>query len=90
VLNQSGYSWFSTENWGAWDVGGNWNYGQSTTATSPGIVDTWGSYVPAYDLRSGSVIRWTVAPWSEPEMPSADYHCQSRSQNDWNTPGAVN
>ncbi|HZJ56603.1 MAG TPA: right-handed parallel beta-helix repeat-containing protein [Myxococcaceae bacterium] len=90
VLNQSGYSWFSTENWGAWNVGGNWNYGTGTTASSPGIVDTWGSYVPAYDLKSGSVIRWTVAPWSEPEMPSADYHCQSRTQSDWNTPGAVN
>ncbi len=90
VLNQSGYSWFSTDSWSSWDVEGNWNYGPNTTASSPGIADTWGSYIPAYDLRSGSVIRWTVAPWSDSEMPSADYHCQSRSQNDWNTPGAIN
>ncbi len=90
VLNQSGYSWFSTDSWSSWDVEGNWNYGPSTTASSPGIADTWGSYIPAYDLKSGSVIRWTVAPWSDSEMPSADYHCQSRSQNNWNTPGAIN
>ena len=90
MLNQSGYSWFSTDSWSSWDVKGNWNYGPSTTASSPGIVDTWGSYISAYDLKSGSVIRWTVAPWSEPEMPSADYHCQSRRQSNWNTPGAIN
>jgi hypothetical protein len=90
VLNQSGYSWFSTSTAGAWTVAGNWNYGKSTTSTNPGIVDTWGSYIPAYALRSGAVIRWTVAPWTEPEMPSADYHCQSRGQNNWNTPGAIN
>jgi len=90
VLNQSGYAWFSTETAGAWTVGGNWNYGKSTTSTNPGVVDTWGSYIPAYALRTGAVIRWTVAPWSESEMPSADYHCQSRGQNDWNTPGAIN
>ena len=90
VLNQSPYVWFSTETSGAWNVGGNWNYGKSTTSTSPGITDTWGTYIPAYALKPGAVIRWTVAPWSESEMPSADYHCQSRGQNDWNTPGAIN
>ena len=89
VLNQSAYAWFSSETAGAWTISGNWNY-KTTSATSPGIVDTWGSYVPAYDLKSGAAIRWTVAPWSEPEMPSADYHCQSRGQDDWNTPGAIN
>jgi hypothetical protein len=90
VLNRSAYKWFSTDQGGSWDVTGNWNYGTSTTATSPGIQDTWGTYVPAYEFRSGAVIRWTIAPWSEPEMPSTDYHCQSRGQNDWNTPGAIN
>jgi hypothetical protein len=90
VLNQSGYAWFSTATAGAWTVAGNWNYGTNTTSTNPGIVDTWGSYIPAYSLRPGAVIRWTVAPWSEPGMPSADYHCQSRGQNNWNTPGAIN
>ena len=90
VLNQSPYVWFSTETSGAWNVGGNWNYGTSTTPTSPGITDTWGTYISAYAPKSGAVIRWTVAPWSESEMPSADYHCQSRGQNDWNTPGAIN
>ena len=69
---------------------GNWNFGTNTTATSPGINDTWGTYVPAYELKPGAVIRWTIAPWSEPEMPSTDFHCQSRGQNDWNTPGAIN
>jgi len=90
VLNQSGYAWFSTATAGAWTVAGNWNYGTATTPTNPGIVDTWGSYIPAYSLRAGAAIRWTVAPWSEPGMPSADYHCQSRGQNNWNTPGAIN
>ena len=58
--------------------------------TSPGINDTWGTYIPAYGLRSGAVIRWTIAPWTDSEMPPADYHCQSRSQSNWNTPGAIN
>jgi len=90
VINTSGYTWFSTAQTGSWDIRGNWNYGSGTTSTSPGINDTWGTYIQAYELRSGAVIRWTVAPWSEPEMPSTDYLCQSRSQNNWNTPGAIN
>ena len=90
VINTSGNSWLSTENWSSWSVVGNWNYSGGTTSTSPGIKDTWGTYVQAYELRSGAVIRWTVAPWSEWDMPSTDYYCQSRSQNNWNTPGAMN
>jgi parallel beta helix pectate lyase-like protein len=90
VINNSSNSWFSTANWSSWTVAGNWNYSGGTTATSPGINDTWGTYVPAYGLRSGAVIRWTISPWTDSEMPSADYHCQSRSQNNWNTPGAIN
>jgi hypothetical protein len=89
VINTSGYSWFSTSNTSSWDATGNWNY-VNTTSTNPGIVDPWGTYIPAYSLRSGAAIRWTIAPWSEPGMPSADYHCQSRSQSNWNTPGAIN
>jgi hypothetical protein len=90
VLNSSDWSWFSTEQSGSWDMTGSWNYGKRTTASSPGIQDTWGSYIAAYDLRSGAVIRWTIPPWSEPGMPSTDYHCKPRSQSEWNTPGAVN
>jgi hypothetical protein len=90
VINDSNYSWFSTDQSGSWDVTGNWNYGKTTTSTNPGIKDPWGTYVPAYELRTGAVIRWTIAPWSEPGMPSTDFQCQSRSQNDWNTPGAIN
>ena len=40
--------------------------------------------------QAGTVIRWTIAPSSGPDVPSTDYHCQSRGQNDWNTPGAIN
>jgi hypothetical protein len=90
VINTSGYSWFSADDWGSWQITGNWNYGSGTSPTSPGIKDTWGSYISAYELRSGAAIRWTVAPWSDSEMPSTDYNCQSRSQNNWNTPGAIN
>ena len=90
VINTSGYTWMSTGQWGAWDVTGNWNYGKGTSATSPGINDPWGTYLWAYELHSGAVIRGTVAPWSESQMPSTDYLCQSRSQNSWNTPGAIN
>ena len=90
MINTSGRAWISTENWGSWNMGGNWNYSGGTTATSPGIKDTWGTYVQAYELRSGAVIAWTVAPSSEWDMPSTDYYCQSRSQGSWNTPGAIN
>jgi hypothetical protein len=58
---------------------------QRNVADEPGINDTWGTYVSAYELRPGAAIRWTVAPWSDSEMPSTDYLCQSRGQNDWNT-----
>jgi len=90
VINVNGYRWFSTDQSGSWDVTGNWNYGRDTTSSSPGIRDTWGTYVPAYELKPGAVIRWTISPWSEAGLPSTDYHCQSRGQNDWNTPGAIN
>jgi len=90
VINTSGWTWFSTENWSSWSVGGNWNYSGGTSSTSPGIKDTWGTYISAYELRSGATIRWTVAPNSEWDMPSTDYNCQGRSQNNWNTPGAMN
>jgi hypothetical protein len=90
VINTSSNTWLSTENWSSWDVTGNWNYGWNTTATNPGIKDTYGTYFQAYELRSGAAIGWTVAPWSEWDMPPTDYLCQSRSQNNWNTPGAIN
>ena len=90
VINTSGYAWFTTNNWSSWQIGGNWNYTGGTSPTNPGLNDTWGTYLSAYELRAGATIRWTVGPWSDSEMPSTDYLCQSRGQNDWNTPGAVN
>jgi len=87
ILNTSGNSWFSTENWGSWTVGGNWNYSNGTSSSSPGIKDTWGTYASAYELRSGAAIHGSVAPWSESDMPSTDYNCQSRGQGHFGRQG---
>jgi Right handed beta helix region len=90
VLNSSGWSWFSTGEWGAWNVDKNKSYDWNWSTYNPGINDTWGTYTWAYKWRSGAWQRWTVAPWSEWDMPAEDYHCSDRDQNEWNSPGAIN
>ena len=52
---------------------------QRNASSSPGIKDTWGTYASAYELRSGAAIR-DRGPWSESDMPSTDYNCQSRGK----------
>jgi hypothetical protein len=90
-------AWIYTEdpyfydNWSVTPQDGNANFRYSgTTLTNPGIVDRWGSYIPAYDWRSDAQARWQIAPNSQPEMPSQDYHCSPHGQNYWNSAGAVN
>jgi hypothetical protein len=75
--------------WNYWVASGNYVY-SSVTTTTPGIVDPYGTYIPAYAWRSDATIRWAITPNSQPEMPSSDYHCAARSQGNANSPGAVN
>jgi len=89
VINTSGWSWFSTNEMGAWDIGRNWNYGSGTQPNSPGVVYPGGTWPGAYDLRADAVVRASVAPWSEPGLPAQDYYCQARNPNNWNASGAL-
>jgi len=90
VLNSSSITWFSTNESGAWNSGSNRTYAWNWSTYNPGINDTYGTYTWAYKWRSGAVQRYTVAPWSEWDMPGDDYNCGVRDQNQWNSPGAMN
>ena len=90
VLNSSSNSWFSSNESGAWNTDKNRTYAWSWSTYNPGINDTYGTYTWAYRWRSGAWQRYTVAPWSEWDMPGDDYNCGERDQNQWNSPGAIN
>ena len=90
MLNASSNTWFSSNESGAWNHDLNRTYNWSWSTYNPGINDTWGTYTWAYKWRAGAWQRWTVAPWSEWDMPGDDYNCGVRAQNEWNSPGAMN